>query len=570
MPNLLQTLSDLNHRLLTSDNDKNNLVKSVPVALREITRDTINIRGQLESVTNSMDQRLNELEAVNEKLCSELHQLRSDLNQRQHVFEVEQLPNLLQTLSDLNHRQLTSDNDKNNLVKSVPVALREITRDIINIRGQLESVTNSVDQRLNETRGQLESVTNSVDQRLNETRGQLESVTNSVDQRLNETRGQLESVTNSVDQRLNETRGQLESVTNSVDQRLNETRGQLESVTNSVDQRLNETRGQLESVTNSVDQRLNETRGQLESVTNSVDQRLNETRGQLESVTNSVDQRLNETRGQLESVTNSVDQRLNETRGQLESVTNSVDQRLNETRGQLESVTNSVDQRLNETRGQLESVTNSAGYLLGRVEFVRRELMFEMRYGASSPSNNNDQIKAKTKILNPEKLAAARNERLRLNLGCGHIALEGYLNVDRRALPGVDIVAEVDELPFEPGEVDEIVSAHFLEHFPQEQLRREILPYFFGLLKKGGVFSAVVPDAEAMIQEYAKGQYSYDDMREVMYGAQDYDGDFHFNMFTPDHLKGLLLEAGFGSVVINAEARRNGKCVELEITASKD
>lgn len=228
-----------------------------------------------------------------------------------------------------------------------------------------------------------------------------------------------------------------------------------------------------------------------------------------------------------------------------------------------------ITRDLADIRVQLESLSNSEGYLMGRIEFVRRELMFEMRYGASKLSGDDDQIKAKTEILSPEKLTAARNDRLRLNLGCGHVPLEGYLNVDRRALPGVDVVAEVDELPFEQGEVDEIFSAHLLEHFPQEQLRRELLPYFFNLLKEGGEFHAVVPDAEAMFREYSNGQYPYDDMREVIYGAQDYDGDFHFNMFTSEALSKLLLESGFTNPVIIECGRKNGRCYEFEISAEK-
>jgi predicted SAM-dependent methyltransferase len=108
-----------------------------------------------------------------------------------------------------------------------------------------------------------------------------------------------------------------------------------------------------------------------------------------------------------------------------------------------------------------------------------------------------------------------------------------------------------------------------LEHFPQEQLRRELLPYFFNLIKQGGEFHAVVPDAEAMIQEYSNGHYPYDDMREVFYGAQDYDGDFHFNMFTPDTLSKLLLEGGFTNVSIIERGRKNGSCYEFEMVAKK-
>jgi predicted SAM-dependent methyltransferase len=222
-----------------------------------------------------------------------------------------------------------------------------------------------------------------------------------------------------------------------------------------------------------------------------------------------------------------------------------------------------------EVREQLTRGLNSSNYLSERVEFVRQELMFEMRYGQSPESCESKKIKTKAKILSPEKLAAARNEQIRINLGCGHIPVKGYLNIDRRSLPNVDIVAEVVQLPFEPGDVHEIFSAHLLEHFPKEQLRRELLPYFFNLLKEGGEFRAIVPDAEAMIREYSIGQYSYDDMREVIYGAQDYEGDFHFNMFTPTSLHELLHEAGFKNITIVESGRKNGKCFEFEISALK-
>ncbi|HEY8025435.1 MAG TPA: hypothetical protein VIF60_12770 [Burkholderiaceae bacterium] len=172
-------------------------------------------------------------------------------------------------------------------------------------------------------------------------------------------------------------------------------------------------------------------------------------------------------------------------------------------------------------------------------------------------------------IVNREKLAAARNGKLRLNLGCGHIALDAYLNVDRRALAGVDVVAEVDALPFATGEIDEIYSAHLIEHFPEGQLVSKILPYWISLLKPGGTFRAVVPDAEAMMRRYATGDYPYAFLREVMFGGQDYDGNFHYNMFTPDSLSLLLREAGLSAIEVVERARQNGKCLEFEIHARR-
>lgn len=52
-----------------------------------------------------------------------------------------------------------------------------------------------------------------------------------------------------------------------------------------------------------------------------------------------------------------------------------------------------MEQRIVNTREQIEGVSSYIGYLLGRLEFARRELMFEMRYHTSSPSQEPDQIK---------------------------------------------------------------------------------------------------------------------------------------------------------------------------------
>lgn len=54
---------------------------------------------------------------------------------------------------------------------------------------------------------------------------------------------------------------------------------------------------------------------------------------------------------------------------------------------------------------------------------------------------------------------------MRLNLGCGRSALPGFVNVDRIALPGVDLVADLSApLPFADGEAEELRLSHVLEH----------------------------------------------------------------------------------------------------------
>ncbi len=217
------------------------------------------------------------------------------------------------------------------------------------------------------------------------------------------------------------------------------------------------------------------------------------------------------------------------------------------------------------------------GKIASRIEFVRREILYEMKYGANPaaaasgepPNGETPPSPLQPRILSTAKLAAAREQGLRVNLGCGHIPLDDYINIDRRALPGVDIVAEAGHLPLEPGTLRELRSAHLLEHFPQEELRRRLLPYWHSLLAPGGTFRAVVPDGEAMVAHLAAGDYPFEQFREVLFGTQEYDGDFHFNLFEPRSLQALLEEAGFADADVPVRGRRNGLCYELEINARR-
>lgn len=203
--------------------------------------------------------------------------------------------------------------------------------------------------------------------------------------------------------------------------------------------------------------------------------------------------------------------------------------------------------------------------VLERFQFVRNELFYELRYG---DHERRPVAALESRVLNPAKLEAARGN-LRLNLGCGHVVRPEYVNLDARPLEHVDVVADVRDLPFEPGSVSEIYAAHLLEHFPVEELKRVVLPHWISRLAPGGRLVAVVPDAQTMIAEYAAGRFSFDDLREVTFGDQEYEGDFHYNMFTKESLSELLEGAGLEHVTVTAAARRNGVCYEMEIVAGK-
>lgn len=200
-----------------------------------------------------------------------------------------------------------------------------------------------------------------------------------------------------------------------------------------------------------------------------------------------------------------------------------------------------------------------------RIEFIRNELFYEM-----AKNMNGSTSKVQTQIINQEKFdCLVKAKQLVLNVGCGHHPIESMINVDMRKLPGVDLVADAENIELPEKSVQGIYSSHVLEHFSHEKLRRKILPNWVRLLKSEGEFRAVVPDAEAMLEAYAKGFMIFEDLRMVTFGAQEYEGDFHFNMFSRESLKDLLEEAGLRNVGYQEVGRRNGLCFEMEIVALK-
>lgn len=231
---------------------------------------------------------------------------------------------------------------------------------------------------------------------------------------------------------------------------------------------------------------------------------------------------------------------------------------------QIASVAAEIGSAVSDYNAQLRSVEQ-------RVEFVREETMYELQTSIirASGKNPNDNDQTTARIVNLEKVEKMRATGLRLNIGCGHIQYDDYINVDARELPGVDVVAQAVNMPFTAGEVHEISSAHLVEHFTLHVLDRVLLPYWKSLLIPGGQLTTVAPDGAAMLAAVNDGSMSFEDFRVVLFGAQDYDGDFHYNLITPDSFHDALSRAGFVGIESVYTEKRNGKCFEFRTTARK-
>ena len=225
--------------------------------------------------------------------------------------------------------------------------------------------------------------------------------------------------------------------------------------------------------------------------------------------------------------------------------------------------------KLQQANQELKQIYND---LQQRQEYIRLEFFYELTHR----TNGNFQIKdnegqtQQAIILNQSAWDKANKENnIRFNIGCGHKIMQGYLNVDQRKLPDVDIQTDIMTLPVEQGMADEICSAHLIEHFTKENLTRNILPYWKACLKDKGILRIIAPNAEAMMGAYHHKKMDFEQLSTVLMGMQEYDGDFHYTLLSPQSITELLQKIGFHSIEFIAKNRENGLCLEMELTAYK-
>ena len=81
---------------------------------------------------------------------------------------------------------------------------------------------------------------------------------------------------------------------------------------------------------------------------------------------------------------------------------------------------------------------------------------------------------------------------MKLNIGCGTVKREGYINVDSNPAVNPDITATVPPIPAESSSVDHIYASHFLEHLTNEAAA-EFMAEAWRVLKVGKTVEIIVP-----------------------------------------------------------------------------
>lgn len=92
--------------------------------------------------------------------------------------------------------------------------------------------------------------------------------------------------------------------------------------------------------------------------------------------------------------------------------------------------------------------------------------------------------------------------RAYLNVGCGPFPTPGYVNLDYRWVPGVDVVWDLRQpLPFPAGRFRGVYSEHCLEHLDAVALDR-VLRELYRILAPGGRVRLSVPSLEIHARAY--------------------------------------------------------------------
>jgi len=121
----------------------------------------------------------------------------------------------------------------------------------------------------------------------------------------------------------------------------------------------------------------------------------------------------------------------------------------------------------------------------------------------------------------------------KLNLGCGHDIREGWVNLDSAALPGVDVVHDLSQLPlpFEDGRFSEVLCQDVLEHVDYVAVLREL----HRVTEPGGRVTIRSPHftaAAVYVDPTHRTGFSIDTFsffaRESDYGERSYYFDFAF------------------------------------------
>jgi len=138
------------------------------------------------------------------------------------------------------------------------------------------------------------------------------------------------------------------------------------------------------------------------------------------------------------------------------------------------------------------------------------------------------------------------NKTLKLHLGCGHVHLPGFLNIDINPKLHIDLCADISNLPFDSSSVDLIYASSVLEHFGRHTWL-VVLSHWSSLLKPGGIMRLSVPDFLQATLRYQSNK-DLSELIGLVMGGQNDKNDHHGMIFDFQTLEKGLNTVGISNV----------------------
>ncbi len=149
-------------------------------------------------------------------------------------------------------------------------------------------------------------------------------------------------------------------------------------------------------------------------------------------------------------------------------------------------------------------------------------------------------------------MAHTTGEKLKLHLGCGHLYLQGYENVDYPQDSHTTITVKADKycdlktLDYSSGSVSEIRLHHVFEHF-NRQWAYKLLSIWHQWLEPGGTLIIETPDFDECAKRYVAGDLAYRfKLLRHMRGSEEAHWAYHLDGWGEDKFKFVLAKFGFG------------------------
>ena len=144
----------------------------------------------------------------------------------------------------------------------------------------------------------------------------------------------------------------------------------------------------------------------------------------------------------------------------------------------------------------------------------------------------------------------------KIYFGCGNVRQEGYINIDVRWTPAVDIISNLEWCSNNfHGRCQEVYISHLLEHFDSPgKAMRDTSNTVLGALKlinnmliPQGVVRIAVPDFRALAELYIQDSFPlFPRLHGRIMGEQDYRENQHACVFDREFLVECLKYCHFG------------------------